>query len=394
MTFFILKKGIPDLDKSIKNSDGTCAWIAAATAAACMLTIGLGGIWLINARVDKDMADLAAHEERASGKATIEDGTKKADGSDDASDEAAAAAGPRPKLAQLVSSVRRSKIYTGLTHGLNQDVFASTKEGNAAYNEKVGSIHAHSEHFDRRTEYGFKYLQILTASCNMFAHGSNDVANGIGPLAAIYAIWQCSCIEKKSAVPEWILVIGAAGMCFGLLILGYRIIRVMGVKLIRLSHSRGFSAELAAAIVVIVASRYGLPVSTTQSITGGLTGIGILECINNKTTGSFNWWLLVKFFIGWVLTIFLNAIFAFGLTSFGIKAPNTNSSNTIASVNNQMNETAYSIAQNLESLGYTAEANATMEALDGLSSPLINLNDVFEIYNDQTLFLNETIQAA
>jgi len=400
VTFFILKKGIPDLDKSIRNNDGTCAWIAAATAAVCTLTLGLGGIFLIQKRVDKDMADLAAFEEREANKGTtIEDGgaKKAADGSDESNEEEEAAASPapgsRPKLAELTSSVRRSKIWTGLTHGLNQDVFASSKEGNAEYEEKVGSIHAHSETFDRRTEYGFKYLQIFTASANMFAHGSNDVANGIGPLAAIYAIWQCSCIESKSTVPAWILVIGAAGMCLGLMILGYRIIRVLGVKMMRLSHSRGFSCELAAAIVVIVASRYGLPVSTTQSITGAITGVGILECINNRTTGSFNWFLLVKFFCGWVATIFLVALFAFGLTSFGIKAPNSNDSNMIASLNSQMNETAFSIAEHLDSLGYTAEANATLEALSELTDPLIDMNQVFDIYNDQTLFLNETVQA-
>lgn len=396
ITFFILKKGIPELDKSIRDNDGTCAWIAAATAAVCTVTLGVGGIFLIKKRVDKDMTDLAAFEELNAKKATIEDGgAKKADGSDDHSSEEAAppAPGSRPKLAELTSSVRRSKIWTGLTHGLNQDVFASSKEGNAAYEEKVGDIHAHSETFDRKTEYGFKYLQIFTASANMFAHGSNDVANGIGPLAAIYAIWQCSCIESKSTVPAWILVIGAFGMCLGLAVLGYRIIRVLGVKMMRLSHSRGFSCELAAAIVVIVASRYGLPVSTTQSITGGITGVGILECINNRTTASFNWFLLVKFFCGWVVTIFGVALFAFCLTAFGIKAPNTDASNMIASLNSQMNETAFSIAEHLDSLGYTAEANATLEALSELTDPLIDMNQVFDIYNDQTLFLNETVQA-
>ena len=169
--------------------------------------------------------------------------------------------------------------------------------------------HANAEQFDRKTELSFKYLQVFTACCNSFAHGSNDVANSIGPYAGIYAVWQCTCVSSKSTVPVWILVVGGAGIVLGLATYGYKIMRVLGVKMTKLTNSRGaravagwccaqsllglcrrqssgfqpaartiarrcppaiagYCVELSSAIVVIVGSRYGLPLSTTQWCAG------------------------------------------------------------------------------------------------------------------------------
>jgi hypothetical protein len=145
---------------------------------------------------------------------------------------------------------------------------------------------------------------------------------------------------------------------------------------------------------VTTASRFGLPVSTTQTITGAITGIGILECFANKTTRSFNWFLLVKFFAGWVATLFLTACIAWVITAFGVKGPNANMSNQRAEITTAMNSTSFSVANNLVNLGYTDEGNATLTALDELSKPMLDQMEVFDIYNQQHIFLNATIPPA
>lgn len=193
---------------------------------------------------------------------------------------------------------------------------------------KVKAIHAEATVFDRKTELSFKYLQVLTACANSFAHGANDVANAIGPLAAIYAIWECICANSKAPVPIWMFVIGGVGIVIGLSTYGYKIIRALGVKMTKLTNSRGYCAELTAAIIVIVSSRYGFPVSTTQVITGAITGIGLEEMISAKLQGKphpasgFNWMILVKFFCGWVATLIVAGLTAAAFTAQGVYAPN------------------------------------------------------------------------
>lgn len=123
--------------------------------------------------------------------------------------------------------------------------------------QRVNEIHETSEKFDHDTEEVFKYLQVFTAMCDSFAHGANDVANSIGPFASIFMIYRKESSASKAAVPEWILVLGGAGIVVGLSTYGYNIIRAIGVKLIRVTASRGFSIELGAAIVIILGSQYG-----------------------------------------------------------------------------------------------------------------------------------------
>ena len=91
----------------------------------------------------------------------------------------------------------------------------------------------------------------------------------MGPLAAVYGIWQTGTVVSKTKVPIWILAVGGAGIVVGLATYGYKIMRVLGVKMTKLTNSRGFSVELAAAIIVIISSRYGLPVSTTHCMVRG-----------------------------------------------------------------------------------------------------------------------------
>ena len=133
--------------------------------------------------------------------------------------------------------------------------------------------------------------------------------------------------------------------------------RVLGIKMVKITNSRGYCAELTSAIIVIVASRYGFPVSTTQVITGAITGIGIVEVISAKmrkepTPASlFNWWLLAKFFCGWVATIVIAGLVSAAFTAQGIYAPYKNGVDTRALFNSNFNTVNEGIASTLLDAG-------------------------------------------
>ena len=133
----------------------------------------------------------------------------------------------------------------------------------------------------------FAVLMVFTACAMAFAHGSNDVANAIGPLAAIVSVIQSGGeVAAKSIVPAWVLFLGASGIVVGLSMLGYRVMMTVGRSITELTPSRGFAAELAAAGTVVVASGTGLPISTTHTLVGAVLGVGIarggLEALNLK----------------------------------------------------------------------------------------------------------------
>ncbi|HUF68427.1 MAG TPA: inorganic phosphate transporter [Longimicrobiales bacterium] len=125
----------------------------------------------------------------------------------------------------------------------------------------------------------FAPLCVFTACSMAFAHGSNDVANGIGPLAAVVSIVSTGQVTQSSDLPLWILVLGGAGIVLGLSTMGYRVMKTIGTKITELTPSRGFCAEIAAATTVVIASRLGLPVSTTHIIVGAVLGVGLARGI-------------------------------------------------------------------------------------------------------------------
>jgi len=145
----------------------------------------------------------------------------------------------------------------------------------------------------------FGTLMIFTACAMAFAHGSNDVANAVGPLAAVVSTVQSGgIIGAKSVMPWWVLAIGAAGIVVGLATYGWRVIQTIGRKITELTPSRGFAAELAAASTVVLASATGLPISTTHTLVGAVLGVGLargVEALHLPTIGAI--------ITSWVVTL-------------------------------------------------------------------------------------------
>lgn len=152
----------------------------------------------------------------------------------------------------------------------------------------------------------FGVLMLFTACAMAFAHGSNDVANAIGPLAAVNSIIESGGdVVQKARMPSWILFLGGAGIVAGLAVYGYRVMRTIGTHITELTPSSGFAAELAAATTVVLASAYSLPVSTTHTLVGGVLGVGLakgLHALNLRVVGTI--------FLSWLVTLPAGAILA------------------------------------------------------------------------------------
>jgi len=195
---------------------------------------------------------------------------------------------------------------------------------------KVVEIHDKAEKFDLRTEEIFKYLQIFSASCDAFSHGANDVANAVGPFAAIFIIYnQNNKISKKLDMEEnsyWILGMGGLGIAIGLLLYGKKIVYAIGSKLCKITPSRGTCIELGSALVIICGSRLKIPLSTTHCQVGATVGIGLLEnkSININKINGINWWILNKTIFGWLITCVIVGLTAGLLSAQGIYAPSKN----------------------------------------------------------------------
>lgn len=157
---------------------------------------------------------------------------------------------------------------------------------------------------DKHTHYAnvekvFAVLMVVTACCMAFAHGSNDVANAIGPLAAVVSVVSSGGeIAKKAELVWWILPLGGLGIVAGLALFGHRVIKTIGNGITHLTPSRGFAAELAAACTVVIASGTGLPISTTQTLVGAVLGVGMARGI-----AALNLGVVRNIVISWVITL-------------------------------------------------------------------------------------------
>jgi len=150
----------------------------------------------------------------------------------------------------------------------------------------------------------FAVLMMITACAMAFAHGSNDVANAIGPLAAVISIVENDgMVTQKSALPLWILALGGLGIVIGLMTYGKKVMLTIGTQITELTPSRGFAATLAAATTVVLASGTGLPISTTHTLVGAVLGVGLARGI-----AAINLNVVRTIFISWVVTLPAGAI--------------------------------------------------------------------------------------
>ncbi len=174
---------------------------------------------------------------------------------------------------------------------------SDTVKKNALFNNSTTQYHG--------VEKIFIYLQILSACLVAFAHGANDVANAIGPVAAILGVLKTQTIAAQADVPAWLLALGGGGIVIGLATWGWRVIETVGNKITELTPTRGFSAEFGAAVTILLASKLGLPISTTHALVGAVLGVGMARGIR-----ALNLQTLREIAVSWIVTIPLCAAFS------------------------------------------------------------------------------------
>jgi PiT family inorganic phosphate transporter len=157
-------------------------------------------------------------------------------------------------------------------------------------------------------ERWFARIQPITACYMAFAHGANDVANAIGPLAGIFHYAGGGTISDKAPVPLWLLALGGAGIVIGLSTYGYKVMAAIGKKITEITPTRGFAAEFGTASTVLVCSLMGLPISTTFVLVGAVMGVGVA-----RGFGAIDLGVVRKIFASWLITIPVSAVLSAGI---------------------------------------------------------------------------------
>lgn len=186
----------------------------------------------------------------------------------------------------------RNEPYAGqFSHVLSEvKTLADTVKKNTSF------THSHTEY--QSVEKLFIVLQILSACLIAFAHGANDVANAIGPVAAVISALKTHSLTAEAYVPSWLLALGGGGIVLGLATWGWRVIETIGKKITELTPTRGFCAEFGAAITILLASKMGLPISSTHALVGAVLGVGL-----NRGLQALNLKMVKEIVISWIVTI-------------------------------------------------------------------------------------------
>lgn len=202
-----------------------------------------------------------------------------------------------------------------VSHGFTKDVISDQVNAGGALGRGVKDMHSKSKFYDNRIEYLFSLLQAITACTMSFAHGANDISNASGPLSTVYLIWSDNNI--KGTPPIWILVYTASALVIGVWMFGYKIMSVLGNKMILQSPSRGFAIEFGAAVTVVMATQLAIPVSTTQCAVGATVFVGLC----NKDIRGVNWRMVTWCYLGWFITLPVAGIISGVITGIILNAP-------------------------------------------------------------------------
>ncbi|KAG2451842.1 hypothetical protein HYH02_003618 [Chlamydomonas schloesseri] len=357
--FFVIFKGA---SKVAKWDSHKAAWVAAVIAACCFALSVFPGTWLLRRKVTRDMEEAAQKAADAEANA----GKPKNEGEGDAEAE------PTSKAMKVFNSLK-----SAATRGLRQDIHQKVET-----DRDVHDMHAAAEVFSPETEQVYKYLQVFSACAVSFAHGSNDVANAIGPFAGIWHVYKFWNVSANGETPTWVLALGGAGIVVGLATYGYNIIQTLGVGLAKMTPARGYCAELAAGITISVASVYGLPVSTTQIITGGELGVGLVE---NVRTG-VNYKLLAKQFVGWVFTLIVSGFLCAALFAYGAYAPSLTMAKDITVYQQTMKAVSTNLYKAMNISNYAVAATYPTAFDKSLNASVYsNLNTLTSMFNTKKI---------
>ncbi|GLI65531.1 hypothetical protein VaNZ11_009086 [Volvox africanus] len=332
--FFVFTKGAKKTFQSDKKNDwtdGKAAWIAAVIAAGlaflCIVIVLPLLWWKANKKFAQDAEKQQQDEEAAKAKAKEEE---EADINENGS-----------KFLKAMSSLKRAAM-----HGMEVDIHQIVEE-----DPIVAAIHENAEVFDPKAEYAFSYLQVFSAICVIFAHGAGEVGYMAGPLATVWFAVKDGQLKSSVVAPIWCIIISAMGLVIGLSTYGYNVTRAMGTRMAKLSPTRGFAAELATASIIMVAAQYGLPTSSSQCITGGIVGIGILE-----GKSGVNWMFLLRQFASWVATLVLVGFTTAALFAQGVFAPSISCNKEVGVYENYVIGLGSSVASNFNSTLYSYKA--------------------------------------
>ena len=323
--FYVLIKGAASFKLEEKLGGGILALISFATGAVFgLIWIFFFGPWAKKQIAVKMAKEAAAAEKKVDVEAAAPTATAALNEEEDFDSfqkfigkegtvpeavTAQAVASPEPVATEEISKSWYQKLNDNT---VDQDLHSQLMHESS----KAKSMWDNKEQFDEGAENLFHYIQVFTASMNSFAHGANDVANTIAPMSAVIDIYMTGEVGSKTGIPKWMLAYGGFAIVMGLLLYGYKVMKLLGYKLTMLSPSRGTSAELGVSLTSVTASFLGIPISTTQCIVGAVTAVSLVSGHQ-----AVDLWFLLKICASWVGLFFIAVIFFAGFFSFCYYSP-------------------------------------------------------------------------